>query len=274
MITEKKKGQKPLRGKYAGNLEIILYKFLLSQEHSSDEGVCSQTQQDWFKALGLCSIDYNDREYIDRMFDTAVVDFGKSEVYDFIYKQNNRMKNLLLSVFDKIRAMRLLDYNMCYALQLEDGSERLVTEEEANSIREAELDALESLRFKSMYQVRCAGCYDIFYASVRKRLSSGEYLGDFSEMKSYYRIIQVRYSYSRIMKRLNSLVDDEKNILDVIKENNRLFTESLINSTNRKQAKHYFGYEYTFIEELIRLKDDEIPNTCNEFFDDRRKSIK
>lgn len=272
---------KPLRGKYAGNLEIILYKFLLSQEHGSDEGVCVQAVKNWCKTLGLCSEKYYDDEYTDGLLNEEIKCFTKQNLYTFYYQENNRMKILLYSVLDRLSAKEVLDYKESYALCMENGTERIVTEEEKESIKKAEDDAMKIMRFYSMYDIHRCASFDLYYKKVYDLLASGDYLGDFQGIKKYFKVMEIRYSHKHIRQRLEEIFyapDEDSEIFDIILTNNARFTESLRKTIeNKVEKKPAYIHEVYFmkylIDELILIKNDEILDTCKEFFDRRKQLI-
>lgn len=264
---------KRLAGVYARNLEIILYKYFLAGRPDNDK--CSQymTPLSWCKVLGICN-----RKYKEESLEVDLQPTDKRLLHEFYYHMSGRMNGLLLASLKSLKRQKLIDYTKGYILHFDDGSERLSTAVEAESIQQAEENVLAQMGLHSLFHVRARMKYSEFYEAVTNSLNEDDYAGEFSGITRYERAIDISCSVDKMLYRVDSLKEyslDDADILELIKQNNEIVADNIKKSVEKKVEKDseqnhtlLCNMEY-LVNELIRLKDDEIPDTCEEFFHSR-----
>ena len=311
------KEDKRLEGKYVKYTELILCKYLVSKTKeepktvADDEKAYNLTPVNWFKIFGLCNARYGDKRYLDDFFELETL--NQDAIHEFYVREDDRLKKILTSSLNSLTRQRLINYSVQYILGFDEKDQRKATEEEVGSIRNAEHDVLEEMGLHDTFQLRYRSLSQKFYAAVTERLREDvekdniidalydegtivdedidkyerKYLGDFSDLVYYYKVIEIKYSYARIKNRLKKLIADneeELTVLDAIRHNNDTVTDSLHDSIKKKQDKIMIGsvpslntyaeQQNYLIDKLIKFEKDELAESCQEFFNSRNKHNK
>lgn len=289
------KDDKRLQGKYVKSVELILCKYL--DMHSPKDAKLSDvvsyylTPVGWFKIFGLCNAKYKDSRYTQELL--KMEGLNKDAIHEFYLYGDNRLKGVLSSALKSLKRQRLIEYRERRIICFDDYTQRPATDEEDNGIFIAERDTLVEMGLKDLYQMRLRKLSEKFYGKVYEKLIEdsekwkyGEdedyerkYQGNFLNLWSYYKVIEISYSPAKIKEQLELIVKEDsenKKILDAIKQNNLNAIDTLTARTKSRKEKIIIGTSKSLDEEmerqailidkLIKFEEDEIPKSFKEFF--------
>lgn len=291
------KDDKRLQGRYVKYVEVLLCKYLTTHvsPNDGDNTSCNLTPLNWFKIFGFCNHKYKDVRYYNDLLQLEHLD--KDAIYDFYFTEDDRLKKILISSLNSLRSRRLIDYGSGYVLCTERGV-RSATQEEIDSIRNAERDTLEEMHINSLFQIRLRKISNKFFPKVVEKLRDSsdfsindfnseqnkKYNGDFFDLLYYFRAIEIRFSYSRVKEQLNLLIgnNEEKNkIIEALQHTNDNTVNSIHESIQKKKDKIVIGHCAAFdryeqqqealINKLIKFEKEDIDNNCKIYFNSNKK---
>lgn len=279
------KEDKRLDGLHTKYLNIIICAYLLSRSKNIEQDDCSYNMSisSWLKIVGLCNGNYKNNIGLKELYANAPHHFTKGELEEFYYKKTGRLKRYLYCSLDQLDDRRLISYSTRTMLQ-SDNHSKMADKEEELDIMKAERRILNKMGLRTMFQMRVRNLSQDFYKEVQEELRTNE-LGDyhdFSELKYYYRVIDVIYNKALMEKELNKMIREYKvelaEVLSiVIKENNTITVNSCKESNEKKYPAPKVGrlldsdarkkdLENYLIDQLISLKNNEIGHLISSSF--------